>query len=124
MKYTSFLYLTRQTFFFRLKLVFVCLCIEKYCDDSVKSFERNEYQLFHFPSQLKRKKKNALETEQNFLYPLSPCNQFDVVPFLEESYWEAEVAEKEKDLIPNSLEKDVQKDFWTFQWVSGRRCYT
>ncbi|EOB00016.1 hypothetical protein Anapl_03375 [Anas platyrhynchos] len=37
----------------------------------------------------------------------------------EQSYWEAEVAEKEKDLIPNSLEKDVQKDFWTFQWVSG-----
>lgn len=92
--------------------------------DSVKSFERTEYQLFHFPFQLKRKKKNALDTEKNLLYPLSPCNQFDAVPFPEESYWEAEVAEKEKDLVSNSPEKDVQESLWILQWVSGRRCYT
>lgn len=91
--------------------MFLFVCVLKNIDhDSVKSFEITENQLFHFPSQLKRKKKNALDTEKIPLYPLSPHNQFDAHLFPEEEYWEAEVAEKEKDSVPISLEKDVEKN--------------
>lgn len=53
--------------------LFVCV-LKNIGHDSMKSFERTENQLSHFPSQLTRKKKNALDTEKIPLYPLSPRN--------------------------------------------------
>jgi len=64
-----------KTDLFRLKHVFVCL--KNIDHDFVKSFEWTEKQLFHFPSQLTRKNKNALDTDNFPLYPLHAHNQFD-----------------------------------------------
>lgn len=83
-------------------VLFVCVLKNIDCD-SEQSFEGTVDQLFHFPSQLARKKKNAPYTERNPLYPLSPCNCFEIHLFPKELYWDLEVAGKEKDSVSLSL---------------------
>lgn len=71
--------------------MFLFVCVLKNIDhDSVKSFERTENQLFHFPSQLTRKKKNALE-QRKF-----PCIHFLHVTNLMLIFFQKNNIEKQK----------------------------
>lgn len=95
--------------------------LEKIEQNPMKSFERTQKHLFHFPSQLKKKK--TPDTEKFCFHFLQRINLM-LIFLPEESHWEAEVAVKGRGSATDSLEKgenSAQKNLRISWWISGRR---